>query len=291
MKLLAAFLLVLLLLGGAMKLAGMSLPIFDYPLGGPFQQPIIEINEQPDLISRDALGRAAPWADPGGADLHRGGLAALVPYAEPVPAYGPMFDAYGIWNAWSGGLYDIPWLEYEAYVYSPAFAQLIYPFTLLPWPVFAALWTGLAIGILFWMRVPWMLAFPGVIDDILRGNIHVFLAGAVVLAVWRQPWGAGAWAFPFLTKVTPGIGILWHPLRGEWRALWVGLGLTAAIVGVSVLLTPDLWAEWISLLAANVGADPRIQVIPLPFLVRLPIAVVLIVVAARWTRPGCCRSG
>ena len=205
----------------------------------------------------------------------------LVPYAEPVPEYGPMFDAYGIWNAWAGGLYDIPWLEYEAYVYSPAFAQLLYPFTLLPWPVFAALWTGLAIGILFWMRVPWMLAFPGVVDDILRGNIHVFLAGAVVLAVWRQPWGAGAWAFPFLTKVTPGIGILWHPLRGEWRALWVGLGLTAAIVGVSVVLSPELWAEWISLLAANVGSDPRIQVIPLPFLVRLPIAVVLVVLAAR----------
>ena len=82
----------------------------------------------------------------------------LVPFAEPVPAYGPMFDAYGIWNAWDGGLYDIPWLEYEAYVYSPAFAQLIYPLTLLPWEVFAALWTGLAIAILFWMRVPWMLA-------------------------------------------------------------------------------------------------------------------------------------
>jgi len=49
MKLLLAFLLVLLLLGGAMKLAGMALPILDYPLGGPFQQPIIEINEQPDL--------------------------------------------------------------------------------------------------------------------------------------------------------------------------------------------------------------------------------------------------
>ncbi len=134
------------------------------------------------------------------------------------------------------------------------------------------------------MRVPWMLAFPGVVDDILRGNIHVFLAGAVVLAVWRQPWGAGAWAFPFLTKVTPGIGILWHPLRGEWRALWVGLGLTAAIVGVSVLFSAELWAEWISLLVANVGSDPRIQVIPLPFLVRLPIAVVVIVVAARWNR-------
>lgn len=50
MKLLGAFLLVLLLLGGAMKLAGMALPILDYPLGGPFQQPIIEINQNPDLF-------------------------------------------------------------------------------------------------------------------------------------------------------------------------------------------------------------------------------------------------
>lgn len=208
----------------------------------------------------------------------------LVPYAEPVPAYGPMFDAYGMWNAWDGGLYDIPWLEYEAYVYSPAFAQLIYPLTLLPWELFAALWTALAIGILFWMRVPWMLAFPGVVDDILRGNIHVFLAGAVVLAVRRQPVGAGAWAFPLLTKVTPGIGMAWHSVRGEWRAVVIGIGVTAGIVGVSVLMAPDLWAEWIGLLVANVGSGPRIQVIPLPFLVRLPIGVVLAVVAARWDR-------
>lgn len=208
----------------------------------------------------------------------------LVPYAEPVPAYGPMFDAYGIWNAWDGGLYDIPWLAYEAYVYSPAFAQIIYPLTLLPWEVFAALWTALAIGILFWMRVPWMLAFPGVVDDILRGNIHVFLAGAVVLAVWRQPMGAGAWVFPLLTKVTPGIGMAWHLVRREWRAVVIGLGLTAGIVGASVLVSPDLWAEWIGLLVANVGSDPRIQVIPLPLLIRLPLALGLVVVAARWDR-------
>jgi len=50
MRLLAAFLLVLLLLGGGMKLAGMNLPILDFPLGGPFQQPIIEINQNPDLL-------------------------------------------------------------------------------------------------------------------------------------------------------------------------------------------------------------------------------------------------
>jgi hypothetical protein len=50
MKLLLAFLLVLFLLGGGMKLAGMNLPILDYPLGGPFQQPEIRIDQNPDIF-------------------------------------------------------------------------------------------------------------------------------------------------------------------------------------------------------------------------------------------------
>lgn len=42
------FLLVLLLIGGGLKLAGMQLPILDYPLGGPMGQPRIVIH-QPNL--------------------------------------------------------------------------------------------------------------------------------------------------------------------------------------------------------------------------------------------------
>ncbi len=49
MRFLLAVALVVILLVGAWKLAGLELPILDYPLGGPMQQPIIEINEQPDL--------------------------------------------------------------------------------------------------------------------------------------------------------------------------------------------------------------------------------------------------
>ena len=49
-----------------------------------------------------------------------------------------MFDAHAYWTAWQGGMYDTPWLVNGAYSYSPAFAQLIWPLTLLPWPVFAA---------------------------------------------------------------------------------------------------------------------------------------------------------
>jgi hypothetical protein len=48
MKALLLFLLVLLLIGGGLKLAGERIPILDYPLGGPLTQPQIQI-VQPDL--------------------------------------------------------------------------------------------------------------------------------------------------------------------------------------------------------------------------------------------------
>ena len=42
------FLVVLLLIGGGIKLAGAQIPILDYPLGGPMAQPRIEV-QQPDF--------------------------------------------------------------------------------------------------------------------------------------------------------------------------------------------------------------------------------------------------
>jgi hypothetical protein len=42
------FVLVLIVIGGGMKLAGQELPVLDYPLGGPMQQPQIDV-VQPDL--------------------------------------------------------------------------------------------------------------------------------------------------------------------------------------------------------------------------------------------------
>jgi hypothetical protein len=48
MKLLLFFLVALFVIGAGMKAFGAQLPIFDYPLGGPFQQPQIEV-QQPTL--------------------------------------------------------------------------------------------------------------------------------------------------------------------------------------------------------------------------------------------------
>jgi hypothetical protein len=48
MKLLLFFFVALLLIGGGMKYFGAQLPILDYPLGGFFQEPKIEVH-QPNI--------------------------------------------------------------------------------------------------------------------------------------------------------------------------------------------------------------------------------------------------
>jgi hypothetical protein len=205
----------------------------------------------------------------------------IAPYAPPVTdVAGPMGDSFGYWNAWEGGLYDIPWLTNGAYVYSPAFAQLTWPLSLLPWPVWAISWTLASIGALFWMRVPYLIAFPPVLDDVLRGNVHIFMATAIVIGMRYSI----SWAFMFLTKVTPGIGVLWFAVRREWRAFGVAVGGTALIVAVSFAIAPDLWRDWIDLLISNAGASSGVQVIPLPLAARLAIAAVIIAFAGRTNR-------
>ena len=45
MRAVVLFVLLLLLIGGGIKLAGMQIPILDYPLGGPMTQPQVEIRQ------------------------------------------------------------------------------------------------------------------------------------------------------------------------------------------------------------------------------------------------------
>ncbi len=61
------------------------------------------------------------------------------------------------------------------------------------------------------------------------GNVHMLLALAIVLG-FRWP---ATWSFVLLTKVTPGIGLLWFAVRREWRSLAIALGATAVLVTLS----------------------------------------------------------
>ena len=79
-----------------------------------------------------------------------------------------------------------------------------------------------------------LLAFPFVAVELTGGNIHLLLAAAIV-AEFRWP---AAWSFVLLTKVTPGIGLLWFAVRREWRPLMIALGATAAIAGLTFIIVP-----------------------------------------------------
>jgi hypothetical protein len=171
----------------------------------------------------------------------------------------------------------------STYLYSPAFAQLMWLPGLLPWPAFAAGFSALALAALVWMAGPVLAAllmlipFSPVIDEITTGNIHLFLAVATVIGL-RWP---GAWAFHLLTKVTPGIGVLWFAGRREWRALAIALIVTAAIAVTSFAVAPSAWFEWVHTLqrSSEVEVPNRIAAIPGPLAIRVAVAAGVALIA------------
>jgi hypothetical protein len=171
----------------------------------------------------------------------------------------------------------------DAYLYSPAFAQVFSLIGLLPREVFIVGWIVLLAGVAWWLARPWpasllVLALP-VSQEILIGNIHLLLAAAIVLGF---RWSA-TWAFVLLTKVTPGVGLLWFVARREWRALIVALGVTAVISIVSFAIAPGVWADWFALLRRDGGGESRW------LLIRLAAAAAVVTWGAltdrRWTVP------
>jgi hypothetical protein len=200
-------------------------------------------------------------------------------------------DAEAYWRSDLDRLYDgAAFNTPNAFLYSPLFAQVISPLTELTFRGFYAVWTTLQNIALTVLIGPVAAAvsqyvFPGVRGNLFSGNIHIFMALAIV-AGFRFP---AAWSFMLLTKVTPGIGLVWFALRREWRSLAIALGVTLALVIVSFAVAPGLWFDWFDLLVSSRSAGTRGNVIELPLTVRLAAALVITVVAAltskRWPIP------
>ena len=166
----------------------------------------------------------------------------------------------------------------SAYLYTPAFAQLMAPFGLLPFPVFFVLWTALSLGLLAWLVRPWPWAVPmlilPIIYELCVGNVHFEFAAMCVVGVRY----AAPWAFGVLTKITPGVGALWLLFRGRWRAFAGAVGITLAIAAVSYLLSPTAWADWVDFLRRTAGGGDWV-------LPRFALAIVILLVGARLNRP------
>jgi len=144
--------------------------------------------------------------------------------------------------------------EYSTYLYSPAFAQVLSPLYGLSFEAFYVLWTVASIAVLIWLVRPWpwalLILFLPWTYELFVGQVHLFFAAVIVLG-FRYP---GLYAFNILTKVTPGIGLLWFAARREWRALGIGVGVTAVIAAVSFVLAPTAWFDWAAFLRSSTGS-------------------------------------
>ena len=172
--------------------------------------------------------------------------------------------------------------EHSTYLYSPAFAQFLSPLYVLPFEAFFVLWTVASIAVLYWLVRPWpwallILLLPWTYE-LFVGQVHLFIAAAIVLG-FRWP---SLWAFNILTKVTPGVGLLWFLVRREWRPLAIALGTTLAIAAVSFLLAPTAWFDWYAFLRGSTGSGELLYV-------RIAAAALIVVAGAltgrRWVIP------
>ena len=131
------------------------------------------------------------------------------------------------------------WNTIGAYPYSPAFAQLVYPLNLLPWPMFVAAWTAILIGAVYLLTGPELLLLGLALGamEIAGGNISLLLTLAIV-AGFRWPW---TWAFVLLTKITPGRRAAVVRAAARVAAARDRPRGDGGVVAVSFLLMPGAW--------------------------------------------------
>lgn len=215
--------------------------------------------------------------------------AWLIPVMTQWPSGVDLFPAWSVDLAdpWRGS--DRWMTGFDLFRHSPFVAQVASLFGWVPWIAAQLSFLAIQIAAIIWMagkRWPYVVLFPGVFWNLYFGNVDLLL-GAALVAGFRHP---GAWAFFFLTKISPGIGVLWFAFRREWRRFGIALGTTLLIVVVSFALAPDLWFRWFQALQ-DWQRFPQMAIVP-PLLIRLPIAIALVWFAARtnrkWMLPVAC---
>jgi hypothetical protein len=195
------------------------------------------------------------------------------------------FDTMAYWTVDPAAPYGRVAGDTNAFLYAPPFATLFGVLNDLPWPVFHGLWLIVELAALVWLAREWtlvVLALPPVFNELFFGNINLLYPVAIIVGF---RW-SGTWALLLLTKVTPGIGLLWFVVRREWRAVGTALAVTGAIVVVSYLLTPGIWRDWLTVLATSDSMAPA-NTYRIPLIPRLVAAALLITWGAltdrRWT--------
>ena len=197
---------------------------------------------------------AGSFIPPHGFDLYAYWIVGLDPYAAAEPG--------------TRGL--------GTFLYLPPIAIVLAPLSALAWEAVVVAWLGLQLAALWYIGRRWALAlvlFPPVWLDIVYGNINILLA-AVIVAGFRHP---ALWALALLTKVTPGVGLVWFLVRREWRALAAVAVTTGLAAMVSYLVMGDgAWLKWLdTMLVAEEIVIPD-GALPIPLLPRVMAAANLV---------------
>jgi len=196
------------------------------------------------------------------------------------------YDAFSYWSVDLDDLYGRAMssnFTLGAFRYAPPIAFLFAPLGLLPWWLFLLLWGAVMVATVLWLGGRWalvLLALPPVALELYHGNVHLLMAAAIALG-FRHPW---TWSFVILTKLTPGVGLLWFAVRREWRSLAIALAATALVSIASAIVAPHYWREWVDALLSNMN-EPQHFSVPPPAQIRLPIAAAIVIWGARTDRP------
>lgn len=154
----------------------------------------------------------------------------------------------------------------DRYRYPPPLAQLLAPLNSLSHRDAASVWLGLQglaiAGAVFialrtggarrgpeavlWVGVAVAWFLPAY-DTLWEGNVSGFLALAVALAATGGRTGAVAAVLATFLKVAPVL-LLLPAVTGTRRALITAIVTTAAILGVSAVLVPGAWADYLVVL-------------------------------------------
>ena len=194
---------------------------------------------------------------------------------------------------------ELYWAEHldqlGAYLYPPPFAFAWAPLSFLPGVVAEWGWRVLGVLCVRYMAGSWQVTglwwlFPGSLMEITSGNVTLQLAAVTVAGLRGYAHGIlpsvlvkfGAIAVvPFLRLKRPA------PRRG----LVIGGAIAAGIVGVTFLLAPGLWFDYLEMVTSQSGSDFNplmIHLMPTPMtdlLLRAAIAAGLVYVSVRWDSP------
>nr|AGC71602.1 hypothetical protein [uncultured bacterium A1Q1_fos_1053] len=235
-----------------------------------------------EINVRESLKRDVPWVL---------GIAIFGYATYLAMIFGFGVDSHAYWQAIRGEYYSNAPGTIDAFLYSPAFAQLLWPLAQLPWPVFNMLWMLAATASLTYLLRPlgWRLSVPALLactPEIFSGNVFWIFAMVVAFGL-RFP---ALWAFVFLTKITPAIGPIWFAMRREWTNVSISAVATVVVVGTSYAIDPEAWFAWIEFLRTHLSSTKgQVGGLSLPPVVRIPLAVALILWGALrtkyWTIP------